>query len=636
MRAAEIVASDARDGDAIEVRGDRRDLSRAPKDPTVAGAVVERADLASPGVRIGEVLRAQAGVQTTELGGAGAPVTASIRGATAAETPVYLGGIRMNDEVGGAADLSRIPLWIVQRIEIYRGHAPFEADRLGIGGAIFFEPRRARESSAGGGATIGSWGSRGAFAWGTVGDARAGVLVGVQIDHADNDYPFVNRHGTLLASTGSEVDTLSNVDVTTRDAWMIAREEIGAATVDAILNVSSRDQGVPTLALLPSTEARATYARAIGGVHARLAVTRDVKLDVSSSGAWGTTEYDDPLRELGLAATKIAYMGLRAQERVAIDVGEEGPLRVRGALDASSERLDRDDDDAPAVRAQRLFFRASAAATWRLTEALSVNALGAMACDGTTDSGSGCASLAPEGRVGVAWSERDFDLFVDGGHYRRAPTLGELFGMAPLVHGNPMLVPETGNVIDAGVRLHVSQAFASASAFARQASDLVGFVRSSGGYVEPENIEDARVMGVELQAGAWVCPWLSVDGSATILDPRNTSPNRTIVNDILPFQSMLVVAPRVAVETKHPGLSWLARLRAEVRWLHQSSRYADNAGLAVLPAQDTVDAEVLVEGLKSRWIVRVRVADLFDSPHFDVVGFPLPGRSLFTSLEVHS
>ncbi|MFI5300006.1 MAG: TonB-dependent receptor, partial [Polyangiales bacterium] len=201
------------DDDTIEVRGDRRDLSRAPKDASVAGAVIERADLASPGVRIGEILRAQAGLQTTELGGAGAPVTASIRGATAAETPVYLGGIRMNDEVGGAADLSRIPLWIVQRIEIYRGHAPFEADRLGIGGAIFFEPRRARDTSVGGGATIGSWGSRGAFAWGTIGDEHAGLLVGVQIDRSDNDYPFTNHHGTLLAPTGSEIDTLQNADV---------------------------------------------------------------------------------------------------------------------------------------------------------------------------------------------------------------------------------------------------------------------------------------------------------------------------------------------------------------------------------------------------------------------------------------
>ena len=64
---------------------------------------------------------------------------------TAAETPVYLAGVRINDDVAGAADLSTLPLWLIDRVEIYRGNAPLEADRFGIGGAIFFEPLRPRE-----------------------------------------------------------------------------------------------------------------------------------------------------------------------------------------------------------------------------------------------------------------------------------------------------------------------------------------------------------------------------------------------------------------------------------------------------------------------------------------------------------
>ena len=35
----------------------------------------------------------------------GAPATAAIRGATAEDTPVYLAGVRLNDDVGGTADL---------------------------------------------------------------------------------------------------------------------------------------------------------------------------------------------------------------------------------------------------------------------------------------------------------------------------------------------------------------------------------------------------------------------------------------------------------------------------------------------------------------------------------------------------
>ena len=67
-----------------------------------------------------------------------ASATAAVRGATALDTPVYLAGVRLNDDVGGTADLSLVPLWLIHHVEIYRGHAPLHADRLAPGGAICF------------------------------------------------------------------------------------------------------------------------------------------------------------------------------------------------------------------------------------------------------------------------------------------------------------------------------------------------------------------------------------------------------------------------------------------------------------------------------------------------------------------
>ena len=163
----------------VDVHGTPRSPADAPKDPTVAGSVVAREDIAAPGLRTAEVLRSQVGVQVTETGGVGTPATASVRGATAAQLPVYLAGIPLNDDVAGSADLSRIPLWLVDRIEIYRGNAPLEADRLGIGGAIFVEPRKPHGTEAGAGETFGSWGERGAWGFAAAGDRDASVLAGV-------------------------------------------------------------------------------------------------------------------------------------------------------------------------------------------------------------------------------------------------------------------------------------------------------------------------------------------------------------------------------------------------------------------------------------------------------------------------
>jgi iron complex outermembrane receptor protein len=213
------------------------------------------------------------------------------------------------------------------------------------------------------------------------------------------------------------------------------------------------------------------------------------------------------------------------------------------------------------------------------------------------------------------------------------PTLGELYGMAPLVHGNDALRPESGVVVDGGVRAKHRALYASATGFLRFADDLIGFVRSAQGFALPENIAKARVAGLELQAGARLFGFAFVEGTATFLDPRDVSPDRRTVNSFLPFQSALVVSPRIGAEWRPRGLAWLGRLRGELRWNHQSSRYADAAGLAVIPEQDSLDAEVMAQLPDERASLRVRMTDLTDAPRWDVVGFPLPGRSLFVSLE---
>jgi iron complex outermembrane receptor protein len=625
----------------VRVRGARRSRARAPKDPTVAGSVVEREELSSPGVRVGEVLRSQVGVQVTETGGIGAPSTASVRGATAAQLPVYLAGVRLNDDVAGVTDLSRIPLWIIDRVEIYRGNAPLEADRLGLGGAIFFEPRWPRRTGGGAGAMMGSFGTRSTWAYACAGGRDAAVLAGVSAEAAQNDYPFVSDHGTLLAPTGTTVVRMSNAQVATYDAWALARARVArSGVVDAFANFTSREQGVPTLALLPSREARATFDRGIGGARAIVPLGDRVTLEARTAVSVAHAVYHDPLDELDLLTHRLTLDGARFDERVGLDVAATEALAVRGAIDASSETLVRDAEDAPSLRARRLASRAAVAARQWLGEAFSLQALGALECEGTsTTSVSACSLFSPTGRVGASWTEPDWEVYANVGRYVRTPTLGELYGVSILVRGNPGLVQESGVTGDAGARWHGPTwgggsrgPWAIVGAFSRWTSNLVSYVRASEGYVLPVNVGSARISGLEVQAGAGFLRWFEADVAATVLDPRNTTPGRLEVNDILPFESRLVLVPRLAAEWPRRTTRPL-RLRAELRWVYQASRYADSAGLAVIPEQSSLDAELLAKTGDDRFTVRVRASDLLDTARFDVVGFPLPGRSAFASLE---
>ena len=249
----------------VEVRGNR--IASPPKEPSVAGSVIREERLRSPGLQAGDVLRTQPGVTVLETGGYGSPSTASIRGATSAQTPVYLAGIRLNDDVGGTADLSLVPLWLLHRVEIYRSNAPLAGDQLGIGGAIFFEPRRPRRAEVDAGVLGGSFGAHAAWALAALGDDASSGLVGIRVDGAQNDYPFVDDGGTRFEPGNSRIVRLGNADQRTADAWAIGSARVGAGgRLDVVVNAVDRDAGLPGLPLFPSTRARVAIQRQLGGL----------------------------------------------------------------------------------------------------------------------------------------------------------------------------------------------------------------------------------------------------------------------------------------------------------------------------------------------------------------------------------
>jgi iron complex outermembrane receptor protein len=76
------------------------------------------------------------------------------------------------------------------------------------------------------------------------------------------------------------------------------------------------------------------------------------------------------------------------------------------------------------------------------------------------------------------------------------------------------------------------------------------------------------------------------------------------------------------------------RLAALARVHHRSSRFADPAGLIVIPSQTSTDFELRAELWEHHLSWRLALQNAFDVQSFDTVGLPLPGRSLYSSLEL--
>jgi iron complex outermembrane receptor protein len=610
----------------------------------VAGSVIRAERLRAPGAKAAEVLRAEPGVAVNETGGAGALATASVRGATSAQTPVYLAGVRLNDDVAGTADLSLVPLWLVERVEIYRGNAPVEADQLGIGGAIFFEPRRPKRPEGAAGLEAGSFASRSLWAHASHGDERAAALVGVRVDAARNDYPYVDDRGTRFDPGDDVVRPRANADVATYDVWALGSSRAGrAGRVDVVANATRRDQGVPGLSLLPTRSARASLARSMFALTGRAECAAEGRctLELSTAALVAHAGFDDPEREIALGATRVDVRGERVEQSALARVDVTDRVTITPAARAAVERLGIDPAGQAGMRATRMFSRGALGAEWRVARLVALRGLASGECHGTSrDDPRVCNLAEPAGRAGISIGDARLALHANLGRYARVPTLGELYGASAVVRGNESLVAEHGVTGDAGVRASSARsgsldgAWLDAFAFVRSAGDLVAFRRSSLGYVRPYNVGSARLAGLELLAGAGFADFARLEVTATLLDARDTTEGRAAANDILPLRSRLVLVPRLELRTRALRGAGIDLVRLDTRYVHQASRYADEAGLVVIPAQGSLDVAMEVRLAREHVSVMARLADALDQARFDVIGYPLPGRAAFGAMEL--
>jgi iron complex outermembrane receptor protein len=628
----------------------------AGKDPTAAAYVVRGEGLARSGASMTDILQDVPGAEVLRRGGASDLATVSIRGATSAQTPIYLAGIRLNDEISGTVDLSTLPLWMLHRVEIYRGHAPPSADVLGMAGAIFLEPRlpklrgrhgeRPAFGEMGSRLGMGSFGRREIAARMSTGTAKAASLLSFRHRASKGNFRFLDDGGTRFIASDDRERERQNGDHQENDAWAVGRLTQGRATLTTLVNVFHRSGGTPGLQLAGAEHARYEQSRFLTGAAARLPCGDEEHGCVLTSATdLMLTRYGlhDPYRELG-STVRTRIGGHRVGQRLGVSWRPNGWLTAALGISQTVQGVELDRDGAPDQRAVRWRTRPEASAHVHPTDRLELSIVGSLACEGTEKDGGRagaseyCDTLHPAARLGLRWHlHSTTSIFANAGRYVRVPALGELYGMSAVTQGNEQLEPERGLSTEIGLdtshRGSWGSAFAQLVGFVRLADKLISYRRSSIGALKPYNVGEARVLGAEVALGADLWQVLSARLSATWLDPRDHTENRSYANDILPFRSSLTLAPSLSLRSPKWSRIALDRAQLTIRYPYRSSRVADPAGLITLDPQASLDVEALLS-FYDRIMVRARLANILDQRGFDLVGYPLPGRAFFTSGEI--
>lgn len=628
----------------VEVRGAL--LPRATKDPTVASTVLGGAALDAPGRSAAEALARVPGVQIARTGGATDLATLGLRGATAAQTPVYLAGVPLFDELARATDLSTIPLFLLRRAEVYRGNAPIELDRLGMGGAIVFEPELPRASRVHSAIGLGSFGERSLLLGGSVGGRDAGALVALRADGFDGDFDYTDDRGTLFDASDDRTRTRRNADARTIDGWAIGRLELGErGQLSTVAEAFSREQGSPGIGAIPALRARARLDRRLVGASSRFACgddPRDGRCELRVGFHGRSTDYllRDPLRELPFGVTEQRTRGSGVGVNLSLTGRPSDAVELTGGASQSVEALSVEPRGAEELSARRYAARFFGAATLRPLPSLALRAAGAVGSDRTEGPGTPPSFLSPSLRAGALYEVASFVfLYANLGRYVRVPTLGESFGASATMLGNPELSLEKGPTADLGARFDVVDTRALAlsgevTLFGRYASDLIAYRRSNLGVQRPYNVGSARVLGLEALARAVLAGLVTLDLSLTATDPRDTTEGRQVEADLLPYQSRLVLSSGASLELRpDTGPLRLDLLGLGLSVLHRASRVADPAGLVILPEQTLLEADLVVGFADAALALRARASNLLDDRTTDLIGLPLPGRAVHLLVE---
>jgi len=599
------------------------------------------------------------GVHVKSSGGYGAYSTASVRGSSAKQVNVYVDGIPLNQAHSGLVDLADLPMASVERIEVYRGFGPFDLSGSSIGGVINIITRKPDGRGRGFlSATYGSFATQKYEA--SYGLSRSGfdLLAAGSALASEGDFEFLDDNATPFNPNDDESATRLNNDVAEYDGLVKLTGPLADGTLIASNQFYYRRQGLPGYSAVQSLSERFTktynlfhlgwqrelvlsipvdvhigthYLHRLDNFEDRRQKKAGVKPDeknrTTSFGADLRWRIDVPhLRQSLRGLVSLRHETFRPEEIFLESREGETQTRTTTAITFEDEihlcgsRL----RVMPSLRYERYIDRTRPFESVRSDMAAYFRNLrqAHLTHDLTT------------GSVGVAASAGPgLTLKANYGRHHRVPTLMELFGYRGMVVPNPELEAEIGLNRDLGCRFErrLGGKAVLTVEYARFWSEVENLIMFT--YVpfaqaaQAINIDRADIDGHEfaLSFGDW--QGLRLSANLTQLDAINTGPISFLNGKHLPNR------PEIEASA---GLRWTCRGFSATYefdyvdgnyWNAYNGKAPNNKGpLFAVRRIHTVAATV------PTWLPRtdftLEVRNLTDERFEDVMGYPLPGRSI--------
>ncbi len=633
--------ADTFSGDPLTVYG-RRSASEE-SDGTGSATVIRPDETNSRSRNIPQLLGELAGVQVKEYGNRS---RIYVRGADAHQIKVYINGVPADDPAFGLTDLSAIPVEQVERIELYRSHAPIPFQSPGIGGVVNIVTRSVvpyRRISAG----YGSFDTR-TFSFSSVeqiGQVTSSFAVSMR--SAENDYEYVNDNGTPVVNTADDfTDKRRNNSERSLALSQSFRIPFAGGYLNVADSLSYARRGVPGTDTIQNRKSSVfEWDNRLTGECVWNDIGGDNRFAVRSFYTVRNESYSDPDSEIFTSYESLensyASTGVSLVPESAFLAGRNRlGMNLSWRRDTYGRTVRKTGETEHSMPEQyRNVFEGAIEDTLAFSDErglLVVQGRYVIAADDYYDMHR-YSLMAEEKRkreytreygytAGIRYYLLPDTLFLRTSLSRsyRLPHFSELFGTDASTRGNSELVPEVSHTVDvgAGLRTGTRELFldVTETVFHSHVDDVILYVPNSQLTVIPLNAGDAVIRGSETAVRLDALGYAALGGCYTYQEARDSSGIPYYDGNYLPyrplheadvFAELYTNFLRLTYSLDYTGFTFRDRANAEFYYVDYRVRHDIHLSL------------------RSRQGVSLHLEanNVTDEKSCDVTGYPLPGRA---------
>lgn len=559
--------------------------ARTADETLAAVSVITREDIERSQVKsVAELLVGEAGIDIAVNGGYGKSTSVFLRGTNSDHVLMLIDGVKVGSATLGSPSWQYLPLDQIERIEIVRGPRSSLYGADAIGGVVqIFTRSPAERFRAGAGAGYGTYGTSRTTAdvAGTGGGTRFSLSgahfntdgIDARTASAGNEGDRDGyRNTSFNARLGHRFANGADVELHTMQAW-------GHVEYDGNPNQTAFDIGAAGV--------RLNFApTAVWNVKLQTGLSRDYTDNFKNGGfvsTFNTLRHSASWQnDATLGKDQLLTLGLDYRDdRIGSTTGYTEKERAnRGVF----------------VQHQGRFGNHDLLASWRQddNEQFGANDTGNLAWGYV---------LTPTLRARASY-----------GTAFKAPTFNQLYFPG---FGDPNLKPEESESYEAGLRGKTAGGYWDIRAFQTNVDNLIATVDIGGGTFRAQNVDKARIKGLETEVGARLAGW-ETRTAFTLLDPRDTGRDK-------------ILNRRAKRSLKLDADRAFGAWRVGATWLVQGHRYDDVNNTVRLGGYGLLNLRAQYD-LSKRWVLRANLDNAFDKAYQTVNTYNSPGRTVFVSL----